>query len=362
MMKFRRSPTLQLAAEIEQARANGEDAWSLSTPTFPEPCALPEMEVSWLKLAPPKGLAALRERAAAQFFSNWHLPEHECVITAGAKAGLFSALRAALAPGSYVMVPTPCWPSYFDICAAVGLNAAAFETHFASDFVLDIDRLENEASACGAQAIVIANPCNPTGRIIPQHELFALAGLCKRQGMMLILDQSFSHVIFDPAAWRDSVVTSLDRLILIDSFSKNFMLQGARVAAAMVPKWLLESFVTVHQTVVSAAPTPSQMLALHATCTQQAMPSLEEQRKMARAFIHEKGWRVHEQAGTFYFFPEVPDIDAFRAQARARNVYILAGDAFGTRFGRHFRFCFCKPQEELAHIINLLRQPEVAHV
>lgn len=361
-MKFRRSPTLQLAAEIDQARIKGEYAWSLSTPTFPEYGTLPLMEPSWLKLTPPKGLAVLRERAKVQFFGNWHLPEHECIITAGAKVGLFAVLRAALAPGASVVAPTPCWQSYFDICAAAGLNAVAFETHFASDFALDIGRLENEAKACGAQAMVIANPCNPTGRIIPQHELVALADLCEREGMLLILDQSFSHVIFDSQAWAESVVPSLDRIVLIDSFSKNFMLQGARVGAAMVPKWLLEPFVTVHQTVVSAAPTPSQMLALHAASTQQSMPSLERQREMARAFIHEKAWRVHEQAGTFYFFPEVPEIDLFRAQARARNVYILTGEAFGTRFGRHFRFCFCKPVEELAHIIDLLRQPKLAHV
>ncbi len=360
-MIFRRSPTLQLASEVEQARARGEEVWSLSTPTFPEPQAFPQGDASWVRLSHPKGLPELRDRARLHFFPNWTLPDYECVITAGAKAGLFATLRAALAPGAYVLIPTPSWPSYFDICSAAGLNGVAFETDLASDFALDLARLESEAQASGARAVVIANPCNPTGRILPAAELAALADLCRRQDMLLVLDQSFSHVIADAGAWAASVVPSFDRLVLIDSFSKNNILQGARVAAALLPKWLVEPFVTVHQTIVSAAPTPGQKLALHALDTGFAMPSLAAQRAMAAAFIRKKGWRAHDQKGTFYFFPEVPDIDAFRAIAKSRNVFILTGEAFGTRYGRHFRFCFCKPEAELARIIDLLEAAGPAH-
>lgn len=362
VMKLRRSPTLQLASDIEQARARGEKVWSLSTPTFPEPRDLPQVDPSWVRLSHPKGLAELRVRASAHFFGNWNLPDHECVVTAGAKAALFAALRAALAPGSYVLLPTPSWPSYFDICSAAGVNGIAFETDLGTDFALDLDRLEREAASCGARAIVLANPCNPTGRILPADELAGLAELCRRQDMLLVLDQSFSHVIFDEPAWAASVVPNSDRLVLIDSFSKNNVLQGVRVAAALVPKWLSESFVTVHQTIVSAAPTPGQKLALHALDTGFSMPSLVRQRAMARSFIDKWGWRVHDQKGTFYFFPEVPDIEAFIAFARSRNVYILAGEAFGTRFGRHFRFCFCKPEEELSHVMQILSQAEYENV
>lgn len=353
-MKLRRSPTLKLASEIEQARAQGKKVWSVSTPTFPEPHNLPKVDSSWVKLSHPKGLPELRERSRAFFFGNWSLPEHDCVMTAGAKAGLFATLRAALSPGSYVLIPTPSWPSYFDICSAAGVNGLAFDTDLSTDFALDLDRLEHEAQSCGARAVIIANPCNPTGRILPNAELKTLAEICQRLDMLLILDQSFSHVIFDDSAWAASVVSSTDRLVLVDSFSKNNVLQGVRIATALVPRWLSEAFVTVHQTIVSAAPTPGQKLALHALESGFSMPSLTRQREMARSFITAKGWRTHDQKGTFYFFPEVPDIEGFTTFARSRNIFLLGGEAFGTRYGRHFRFCFCKPEEELAYVISLL--------
>ena len=355
-MKVRLSPTLQLASEIERARMAGGEAWSLSTPSFPEPSDLPAVDASWVKLSHPKGLAELRAAARAQFFGRWSLPGHECVVTAGAKAGLFSVLRAALEPGAYVVVPAPSWPSYADLCAAAGLNAVTFDTSPDDDFALDIARLASEADSCGARAVLIANPCNPTGRILPEAELAALAALCADRGMLLILDQSFSSIIFDEAAWWRSVVPGFDGLVLVDSFSKNNVLQGARVAAVMVPEWLSEPFVTVHQTIMSAAPTPGQKLALHAIREGSAMPALHRQREMAWRFIRRMGWRAHAQSGTFYFFPELPDIDAFRRQAMARNVFLLTGETFGARYGRHFRFCFGKPEDELAHILDLLTE------
>lgn len=148
--------------------------------------------------------------------------------------------------------------------------------------------------------------------------------------------------------------------MIVDSFSKNHVLQGARVAALAVPDWLVDAAATVHQTVVSAAPTPGQKLALHAIGAGRRLPRLDAQRGMVAEFIRARGWRCHDQGGTFYFFPEVPDIDAFTRRAAARNLYLIPGDAFGARYGRHFRFCFCKPEAELGTILDLLTEARPA--
>jgi aspartate/methionine/tyrosine aminotransferase len=358
---MRLSPTLQLVNELERARAQGGSAWSLSTPTFPAAGPLPQIDDSWIRLTPPMGLPDLREAAGTHFFGHWDLPGHTTVITAGAKAALFATLRAAMEPGARVMVPTPSWPSYIDVCAAARLNAVSFETFLADDFALDIERLRHEAAACNAQAVMLSNPCNPTGRILRAAEIAALSDLCQETGMLLILDQSFSGIVFDADLWRRSVVPVSDRLVLIDSFSKNHILQGARVGCAALPDWLAETFVTVHQSIVSAAPTPGQKLALHALDTGRAMPSLAAQRGLAADFITRLGWRCHMQAGTFYFFPQVPDIDAFRARARAQEIFLLTGEAFGAGYGQHFRLCFGKPEAELLQILELLSEPDGPH-
>jgi aspartate/methionine/tyrosine aminotransferase len=267
-------------------------------------------------------------------------------------------LRAALQHGDRVLVPVPCWPSYFDLCAAAGVVGAAFETEPAADFALDLDRLAAEAEAQDAKAVMLSNPCNPTGRILRAREVEGLAEICRARGMLLIVDQSFSGVIFDAAGWARSVAPAFDRLVLVDSFSKNYLLQGARVAAVAAPSWLVESAATVHQTIVSAAPTPGQ---------KPSPACAEDERRNAkprRAARH--GGRVHRaprlaapRSGRHILF--LSRSGGYRrlhpTRAAARNVFLLSGEAFGPTLRNHFRFCFCKPEEELAAILNLLDEP-----
>lgn len=360
-MRLRPSPTLALATQIAQARGRGDDALSLSTPTFTAPGALPDMDASWTRLSPPKGLTELRAAAQEALFGRWSLPDHEIMVTAGAKAGLFAILRAALDPGANVLVPQPCWPSYFDLCAVANLNAVGFPTQAADGFALDIAQMTRICEARDIRAVMLSNPCNPTGRILGSRELEDLACLCKAREMLLILDQSFSSIIFDEAAWARSVVSGFDQLVVVDSFSKNYLLQGARVAAALLPGWLVERAVSAHQTIASSAPTPGQKLALHAIETGSDMPRLDVQRRLAADFIQAQGWACHEQGGTFYFFPEVPDMGQFQRHAEARNVFLLTGDAFGAGYERHFRFCFCKPEAELVSILQRLGEYGPGH-
>lgn len=352
----RASPTLELANAVATARARGEQAWSLSTPSFPDPPILPTPDASWAKLTPAMGLPELREKSHAQFFGHWRLPGHRCVITAGAKAGLFATLRATLAPGARVILPTPAWPSYVDICEAAHLIPVTVPTSAETGFALDFETLEAVVRDKAPGAIIIANPCNPTGRILPKAELRALAALCKKHEVLLMLDQSFSNVIFDHDAWRLSVVAAEDNIILFDSFSKNHVLQGARVGAVMIPEHFADDVVAMHQTILSAAPTPGQKMAL-ATLDSDAKPlSLDRQRQMSRAFIDDMGWQTHSQGGTFYFFPRVPNIAEFVAFARERNIHMLTGDAFCAGCEDHLRLCFGKSEEELEQILDLLKR------
>lgn len=354
-MRVRRSPTLELVARIQEERANGRQAWSLSTPTFPPPGGLPAPGADWTTLSAAKGLPELREAARATLFANWDLPGHDCLITAGAKAAIFAVLRAACEPGSAVLVVTPAWPSYFDVCAAATLNARPFQTNFAEDFRIDLAALDATAASAGVRAIILSNPCNPTGRILSRDEMAGLAALAERRGLTLIIDQSFSGFVFDEARWRASVAAASDRIVVIDSFSKNWTLQGARLGAALLPDWLVEPAVTVHQTVLSAAPTPSQLMALHLIKTGAKPPPLAAQRLAAAQFMDQMGWPYHPQTGAFYYFPFVERIDAFREMAARRSVFFLAGDAFGAAYGRHFRLCFCKPLSELTAVFERLQ-------
>ena len=100
-----------------------------------------------------------------------------------------------------------------------------FDTSY-DDFTIDYSALDDLVESSGAKAILMANPCNPTGRILSASELTTLVEICDRRGVFLILDQSFSNIIFDKAVWKSAVIPAFEKLVLIDSFSKNYLMES----------------------------------------------------------------------------------------------------------------------------------------
>lgn len=354
-MNLKPSPTLAIAQAVEKRRALGKKAWSLSTPSFPEPDMLPDISSKWLKLSEPAGIPELRRKAQNIFFGAWNAPNHECIITSGAKAAIFSIFKALIEPGDTIIIPQPAWPSYNELVIAAGAVPITMESS-SSDFSLNLSELKILAKSRNAKAIILANPCNPTGRIMPSDEIAAINKICNLFDMQLILDQSFSRIIFDHEAWKNSIIKDVDNLFLVDSFSKNYLMQGARVASALVPGVIADKIINIHQTLVSSAPSPAQQLALWAIEVDNSMPDLSHQRTLAKEFIELMNWSSYPQQGTFYFFPKLTNIKKFQNRAESFGIYLLRGNAFGNGYRDYFRLCFAKPITELETIFSQLSE------
>lgn len=348
---LRRSPTLVLAEEIERARLRGEDVLSLSTPTFP-PLPLPALPaVGFNRLAPAEGDPELLAAVGGVLFGHWRLAEHRPVITAGAKAGLFSVLASLLPSGSTVLIVAPAWPSYADTARLAGHNPLLFETRSEDGFRIDPDGLRRMADTESAKAVILSNPCNPTGRIHGPDELSAVLDVAERVGALVLLDESFSELVFDAKAWAKAAVAGSAGLVLFNSFSKNYHLQGLRVAACLVNERHVAAVVAAHQTLVSSAPSISQTIALEVV--RKASPvarAYDRPRAIAQDIVARAGWDCVPGSGTFYLFPRMNHPGPTHARMREAGLFSLTGDAFGPSYGAHIRLCFGKPEAEMEAI------------
>ena len=352
-MNPRLSPTLAIAQAVDRRRSLGEKAWSLSSPSFPVPEKLPDISGDWFKLSEPAGIPELRKKAQDAFFGKWIAPQHQCIVTAGAKAAIFSIFKTITNTGDTVIIPQPAWPSYIDLALAAGAKPITIK-RLTDSFCIDILELKTLVETRRPKAIIISNPCNPTGRITPRSELKELVKICNIFDLYLIIDQSFSSIVFDHNSWKTSVITDVRKLILVDSFSKNFLMQGARVAATLVPNDISEHVIRMHETFMSSAPTPAQKIALWAMEWENSMPDLSQQRNLAKRFILEMNWSSYPQQGTFYFFPKIPNMEEFSKRAKDNGIFLLQGDAFGAGYKDHFRLCFGKSVDELKTIFTKL--------
>jgi aspartate/methionine/tyrosine aminotransferase len=354
----RKSPTLELAAMIESARSAGETVYSLSTPTF-EDRSSDARTAGALKttLTPERGLDELRLRAREILFSKWALPSHECVITGGAKAAIFSVLRTSLDPGDKLLIVSPHWPTYEDLTRLAGVEPVFLTTRAHEQFAITGDALRTALQETNARAIICSNPGNPSGKIYSRRELDLLAAEAARAGAILIIDESFSSIVFDHEKWNASTVGDGASVFVINSFSKNFHLQGLRIGACLLPGSSVDAVMSAHQTILSAAPSPSQQIALsigsHASFNEH---DYAEQRQLMLDVITKLGWEHLPTEGSFYLFPRIPSAAETREKLQEQGIFSLPGEAFGTPYHGHTRICFGKPVSELQAMLKLLEE------
>ena len=223
------------------------------------------------------------------------------------------------------------------------------------DFAIDPEALQSALRESGAIAVLCSNPGNPTGKIYSSSELELLSRVTKQVGAILIVDESFSNIVFEPDKWWDAKCTEADNLFVINSFSKNYHLQGLRLGACLLPSRWVPSVVSVHQTILSAAPTPSQYMALAMTGSAAAsIDEYAEQRRLMLEFIAARGWRHTPTQGTFYVFPRIPNIETIRDSLETSGIYSLAGEVFGERYCDHTRICFGKPVTEVRAMLAIM--------
>ena len=352
----RKSPTLDLAEQIAEARRSGSTVYSLSTPTFPERNLHGPGKLR-LKtgLTSGEGMGELRAVARSRLFGKWDSASHDCILSAGAKAAIFSILRARVPAGGKVLVVSPHWPSYDDLIELAGLEATYHHTSLEDGFRIDETAIRKVLAESGASAIICSNPGNPTGRILSEGEVGALCDAANAARAVLLLDESFSEIVFDEGKWRSSRHPLGSNAFVVGSFSKGYQLQGLRLGACLVPADWTAAIVAVHQALASAPATPSQMIALSIASSPRPVPDdYARQRKLILEFVGRAGWRFVAPEGGFHLFPRIDDANGFCDLLRRRGVLALPGPAFGKPYSGHVRVCFGKSCDELIELIRIL--------
>ena len=357
-LKLRKSPTLELAAAIDEARRAGQTIYSLSTPTFEDRgITASGRDGPKTTLSPAAGLDELRDKARAHLFSKWQPSEHDCVICGGAKAAIYCILRVMLSPGDRVLIVSPHWPTYEDTAELAHLDARFLETRAENDFAIDAHSLEAALEQSNAKAVVCSNPGNPSGKILSHRELELLRDRTAAAGAILLIDESFSGIVFDPQKWHDATCAADDHVFVVNSFSKNYHLQGLRLGACLVPPGRSAQVIAAHQTIFSAAPTPSQNMALQVIeARSDDGHDYAEQRRLILEFIAEQNWPHVATEGSFYVFPRIDGIDLFRQELEAHGILSLPGEAFGAPYKDHIRICFGKPLDEVHALIDTMQR------
>ncbi|HYL90302.1 MAG TPA: aminotransferase class I/II-fold pyridoxal phosphate-dependent enzyme [Burkholderiales bacterium] len=309
----------------------------------------------------PELRAAIASHYAAKFGAK--VPMERVVVTSGASGGLLTVAALCVEPGDEVLVPDPGYPGYRHFVRAFEGRARALEVGAGTNFQPTLDMVRR-AWGTRTKGLLLGSPSNPTGTLIEQRELAAIAGFIAERGGVLIVDEIYQGLTYGSEP-RTALGLPGD-VVIINSFSKYFCMTGWRLGWVVLPEAAVRGFEKLAQHLFISAPSAAQYAAV-AAFTAESLATLEERRRefaRRRDFLlpalKEAGLAVPaEPHGAFYIYADCGrDSREYCMQLLEREaVAATPGVDFGSNATkRHVRFAYTRAMGELEEAAQRIKR------
>ena len=303
------------------------------------------------------GLPEMRAAIAA-YASAMHGPigVERIAVTSSGVTALMVAMQLLAGPGDEVVAVVPVWPNLTAQPVILGarVTRVALRPDAGGAWKLDLDELRRAVTPA-TRVLLVNSPNNPTGWTLTRDEQEALLAHCRQTGTWVIADEVYERVYFGVRAAAPSfldVARADDRLIVVQSFSKSFLMTGWRLGWLTLPArdGLLDATGKLLEFNSSCAPVFVQRGAQAALAmAEDFVPALTARLQACRDRLLGglqalPGVRVAMPPGGLYAFFRVEGRDdslAFAKDLVARHGLGLApGVAFGPEGEGWLRWCF----------------------
>ena len=171
-------------------------------------------------------------------WSSWHWgvdPEWVHIAT-DVTVGVVETLRLVLPPaGGRVVLTPPVYPPFFEMIEEADAVAVTVPLREEAGWSLDLDGIE-AAFTAGADALLLCNPQNPTGRCHTRQSLEALARLAARYGVFVVSDEVHAPLAHPGARFTPFAPVARAagaRAVTVTSASKAWNLAGLKCAVVV---------------------------------------------------------------------------------------------------------------------------------
>ncbi len=191
-----------------------------------------------------KGLQPLREALSRHLdfqYGTQYDPNTEIIVTTGVSEALDIAIRAVVDPGDEVLIAQPCYVSYPPCVTLAGGTPVAVPCTEKDRFRLNPDTLAERVTK-KTKALIINFPNNPTGGIMQEGDLKAIADIVVDNDLVLISDEVYSELTYEAKHVAAASLPELrDRTITLNGFSKAYSMTGWRIGYLCAPPALCDA-------------------------------------------------------------------------------------------------------------------------
>src|SRR5688500_12506832 len=348
------SATMKVAAEAERLRRAGHDVvdFSVGEPDFPTPdhikaAGKAAIDANFTRYTAVAGIPELREAICARYKADYgvSITAAEVLLTVGGKQALFNAALALLDPGDEVITHAPYWPTIPEQVKLVGATPVIVQTDWRDAFAVHADALL-AAITPRTKAVIINSPANPTGALVDEGCVAAIADAAAARGIWVIVDLCYEYLIYEDVPHNLPKVLfdrHRERTVLACSASKAYAMTGWRCGWTIASKELTKVFNTIEGQTTSNITSVTQKAALAALGgSQEPVQAMRDEFRARRDSIH--GWltanpaiRCVKPKGAFYLFPDITGLlgDTVKSSAafaqmllEQEHVVVTPGEAF----------------------------------
>lgn len=333
----------------------------LPTPEFISKAAVDALYAGETKYTYQRGVPVLR-RAIADYLTRTYAVEVSpewIYATVGGMQAIVQTVQMLIAPGDEAVVPMPCWPNVFNAVHIAGGRTKPVHMTFGNQgWTLDLEKLMD---ACGpkTRAIFVNSPSNPTGWVMEREEQQALLEFARERGIWLISDEVYGRIVYD----RDVAPSFLqimdpeDRVIVVNTFSKNWAMTGWRIGWVVANPALGQVYENLIQYNTSGVPSFLQFGAAAAAEKGDGfIAEMVERCRVGRDIVCDAleplpRVRMARPAGAFYLFfgveGEKDSRDLAFRLVDETGVGLAPGTAFGEGGEAYLRLCFASSHDML---------------
>jgi aspartate/methionine/tyrosine aminotransferase len=302
------------------------------------------------------GLLELRE-AISEYMSARHGPigVDRLAVTSGGVNALMLAMQQLVDAGDEVVAVTPVWPNLTAQPAILGAGVTCVALQPVNGaWVLDMAQLLGSVTAA-TKLLILNAPNNPTGWTLSRAEQQQILDHCRRTGTWILADEVYERLYYEPTAngcapsFLD-VAQPDDRLVVVHSFSKSFLMTGWRLGWLVMPPAMtphMSKLVEFNTSCASVFTQRAGVAALKGTdaVTPQVVAHLKLCRDTLIPLLQAiPGVQVAPALGGMYAFFKLEGHDDSLATAKRLVVEaglgLAPGDAFAPEARGWLRWCF----------------------
>lgn len=303
----------------------------------------------------------LRE-AICKHYSNTYnvsISPEQVVLTSGTSPAMLLVFGALLDSGDEVIISDPhyaCYPNFIQFVDGVPVNVPVCEVE---GFQYDPEAIQAKITD-RTKAIVINSPSNPTGNLLSEGRMRAIAEFSP----FIVSDEIYHGLVYEGK--EHSILEFTDRAFVLNGFSKLYAMTGLRLGYLIAPKAFIRPIQKLQQNFFISANSVVQIAAIAAL--EEADQDVSRMRKIyneRRRYmvdnLRELGFGITvEPTGAFYVFANAKHIspDSFKLAfdiLEKAHVGVAPGIDFGENGEGYLRFCYANSMENIAEGLTRIR-------